>query len=62
MSSISPYEPGTLEAWSWHRGFIEGAAKRLGRCYSDIPAAGVEWPRLPTHSERNGQGRQSPVR
>lgn len=43
-----PYGSGTLEAWSWHRGFIEGVAQRLGRSYSDQPpAADVDWPQLP---------------
>jgi hypothetical protein len=47
-----PYDSGTLEAWSWHRGFIEGAARRMGRCYSDTPPANVEWPALPRQALR----------
>lgn len=43
-----PYDNGTLEAWSWHRGYIEGAAQRMGRCYSDRPPRDVEWPSLPS--------------
>jgi hypothetical protein len=42
-----PYASATLEAWSWHRGFIEGAAKRLGRRYSEQPPTDVAWPALP---------------
>ncbi|WP_157264415.1 hypothetical protein [Azohydromonas aeria] len=49
-----PYDSDTWEAWSWHRGFIEGAAQRLGRRYSDQPAAPVEWPSLPRHAQRHG--------
>jgi hypothetical protein len=49
-----PYDSDTWEAWSWHRGFIEGTAQRLGRPYSDKPAAPMEWPCLPRHVQRHG--------
>jgi len=29
-----PYYPLSLQAWSWHSGFIEGDAKRRGYSYS----------------------------
>ncbi|MDZ5455805.1 hypothetical protein [Azohydromonas lata] len=44
-----PYDSGTLQAWSWHWGFIEGAAQRMGRRYSAMPAEALEWPALPSH-------------
>jgi hypothetical protein len=43
-----PYDNGTVEAWSWHRGYIEGAARRMGRRYSDKPPVNLEWPKLPS--------------
>lgn len=48
--SQSPYDSGTLQAWSWYRGFTEGVAQRMGRRYSDMPVEPVEWPALPSHT------------
>lgn len=43
--TVAPYERGTVDAWSWHRGFIEGVAKCRGRRYSERPPAHVDWAR-----------------
>ncbi|WP_157272024.1 hypothetical protein [Azohydromonas aeria] len=53
----SPYDIGTLEAWSWHRGYIEGAAWRMGRRYDDMPPAMVEWPPLPRQQPASRRSR-----
>ncbi|MDZ5455803.1 ribosome modulation factor [Azohydromonas lata] len=39
-----PYEALTLEAVVWRKGWVEGAAKRLGYTYDDTPTPEIAGP------------------